>query len=157
WTHVGLSGTRHIGRIWVDPRNADVAVVAALGHVFGPGDERGVFRTEDGGRTWTKVLYRDPDTGAVSLAADPALPDVMYASLGQVRRYPWLDYSQPPAGPGSGIHKSSDGGRTWAPVGGAGLPAGPKGRIELAVAPGTSARRVWAAIHAREGGGLYRS
>jgi photosystem II stability/assembly factor-like uncharacterized protein len=155
--HVGLGATRHIGRIWVDPRNADRALVAALGHVFGPNEERGVFRTEDGGKTWTKVLYRDPDTGAVSLAADPAAPDVVYASLWQVRRHPWLDYFQPPTGAGSSVHRSSDGGRTWTPVGANGLPRGPLGRIELMVAPGTAAKRVFAAIDGGSAPGLYRS
>ncbi len=159
WTHVGLEGTRHVGRIWVDPRDANVALVAAMGHMFGPNDERGVYRTEDGGRTWTKVLFRDADTGGLCLAADPALPDAVYASLWQVRRYPWLDYFQPPVGPGSGIYKSNDGGRTWQPAGTKGLPKGPLGRIELGVAPRTSARRVWAAIDTPDGGGagLYRS
>ena len=155
--HVGLGATRHIGRIWVDPRNADTALVAALGHVFGPNEERGVFRTEDGGKSWTKVLYRDPDTGAVSLAADPAAPDVVYASLWQVRRHPWLDYFQPPTGAGSGVHRSSDGGRTWTPVGASGLPKGPLGRIELMVAPGTGSKRVFAAIDGGAAPGLYRS
>ena len=157
WSHVGLEATRHIGRIWIDPRNADVAVVAALGHVFGPNDERGLYRTEDAGRTWTRVLARGPDVGAVDIAGDASHPDVVYASLWQVRRYPWLDYFQPPIGAGSGIVKSSDGGRTWAAVGGSGLPAGPKGRISLAVVPGSSAHGVWALIQAPEGGGLYRS
>ncbi len=157
WTHAGLADTRHIGRIWVDPRNADVALVAALGHVFGPNEQRGVFRTEDGGRTWSRVLYRDADTGAVSIAGDTAFPDVLYASLWQVRRHPWLDYFQPTVGPGSGIYKSTDAGRTWSPVGAAGLPAIPVSRIELGVAPGTSARRVWALIHSESAGGLYRS
>ena len=155
--HVGLGATRHVGRIWVDPRNADTALVAALGHVFGPNEERGVFRTEDGGKTWTKVLYRDPDTGAVSLAADPAAPDVVYASLWQVRRHPWLDYFQPPTGAGSSVHRSSDGGRTWRPVGASGLPKGPLGRIELMVAPGTGSKRVFAAIDGGAAPGLYRS
>jgi photosystem II stability/assembly factor-like uncharacterized protein len=157
WTHVGLEDTRHIGRIWVDPRNAEVALVAALGHNFGPNVQRGIFRTEDGGRTWTKVLYRDADTGAVDIAGDAALPDVLYASLWQVRRHPWLDYWQPTIGPGSGIYKSTDAGRTWAPVRGSGLPKVPVGRIELGVAPGTSARRVWALIASESDGGLYRS
>jgi photosystem II stability/assembly factor-like uncharacterized protein len=157
WTHVGLADTRHIGAIWVDPRNADVAIVAALGHVFGPSQERGLFRTEDGGRTWAHVLSRGPDTGAVDLAADPDTPDVVYASLWQVRRYPWLDYFQPAVGTGSGIWRSLDAGRTWSPVGSSGLPTGPLGRIELAVAPGSGARRVWAAIFASAGAGLYRS
>jgi len=157
WTHVGLEDTRHIGRIWVDPRNAEIALVAALGHNFGANEQRGIFRTENGGRTWTKVLGRDADTGAVDIAGDTALPDVLYASLWQVRRHPWLDYWQPTIGPGNGIYKSTDGGRTWAPVGGSGLPKGPVGRIELGVAPGTSARRVWALIVAPVDDGLYRS
>jgi photosystem II stability/assembly factor-like uncharacterized protein len=157
WTHVGLADTRHIGAIWVDPRSADVAVVAALGHVFGPNEQRGVFRTQDGGRTWTKVLYRDADTGAVSIAGDPAVPDVLFASLWQVRRHPWLDYFQPGVGPGSGIYKSTDGGRSWAPAGTQGLPSIAVGRIELGVSPGTSARRVWALIASEAAGGLYRS
>lgn len=157
FSNVGLRGTRHIGRIWVDPRSAEVALVAALGHVFGPNAERGVFRTEDGGRTWSKVLFKDPDTGAVDLAADPAHPDVVYASLWQVRRYPWLDYFQPPVGSGSSIWRSRDAGKTWAPVPGRGLPAGPLGRTALAVGPGTAARRVYALIDAEKGGGLFRS
>jgi photosystem II stability/assembly factor-like uncharacterized protein len=159
WSHVGLTETRHIGDLWVDPRDARVALVAALGHVFGPNPERGIFRTEDGGATWTKVLYRDPDTGACDIAGDPALPDLLYASLWQVRRHAWLDYFQPPVGPGSGIWKSSDAGRSWQPVGGQGLPAGPLGRIELAVAPGRGAQTVWASIDTPPGagGGLYRS
>jgi photosystem II stability/assembly factor-like uncharacterized protein len=157
WTNVGLADTRHIGRIWIDPRDANVAVVAALGHVFGPNEARGVFRTEDGGRTWTKALYHDVDTGAVDLAGDPAVPDVLYASLWQVRYHPWLDYWQPAAGPGSGIFKSIDGGRTWAPVGLVGLPTVPVGRISLGVAPGMSARRVWALISSDTAGGFYRS
>lgn len=157
FTNVGLRDTRHIGRIWVDPRSPDVVLVAALGQVFGPSSERGVFRTEDRGRTWRKVLFKDADTGAVDLAGDPAQPDVVYASLWQVRRYPWLDYFQPPIGPGSGIWRSTNAGRTWAPVGGQGLPKTALGRISLAVGPGTGARRVYATIDAPEVGGLYRS
>jgi hypothetical protein len=113
--------------------------------------------TEDGGRTWTKVLFRDADTGAVDIAGDAALPDVLYASLWQVRRHPWLDYWQPTIGPGSGIYKSTDGGRHWSPAGSGGLPTKPVGRISLGVAPGTSARRVWAHITAPDEGGFYRS
>jgi photosystem II stability/assembly factor-like uncharacterized protein len=158
WVHAGLAETRHIGAIWVDPRDANVAVVAALGHVFGPNPERGLYRTADGGRTWSHVLERGPDVGAADIAGDPASPDVLYASLWQVRRYPWLDYFQLPVGKGSGIVKSTDGGRSWAPVGSAGLPTAAMGRIDLAVSPGTGARRVWAAIHAAErAGGVFRS
>lgn len=157
WRHLGLEDTKHIGAIWVDPRSADTAVVAALGHVFGANEERGLFRTEDGGRSWAKVLYLDADTGGDDVVGTPELPDVLFASLWQVRRHPWLDYFQPTVGPGSGIYKSTDAGRTWTPAGGDGLPEGPLGRIELAVAPGTEARRVWAAVQTAAGGALYRS
>ena len=157
WSHLGLAETKHIGAIWVDPRDPSVAVVAALGHVFGPNEQRGLFRTEDGGATWEKVLDSGSEVGAVDVAGDPAHPDRLFASLWQVRRHPWLDYFQPPVGPGSGIVRSSNGGRTWEPVGSKGLPEGPLGRIELAVSPGTDARRVWAAIQSETHGGLYRS
>jgi photosystem II stability/assembly factor-like uncharacterized protein len=157
WEHVGLTETRHIGDLWVDPRSADTTVVAALGHVFGPNAERGLFRTEDGGGTWSHVLSVDPDTGAADIDGDPALPDVLYASTWQVRRHPWLDYFQPTVGPGSWIYRSADGGRTWQPVAGEGLPERPLGRIEMAVARGTGARRVWAAIETADSGGLWRS
>ncbi|MGE0640543.1 MAG: WD40/YVTN/BNR-like repeat-containing protein [Thermoanaerobaculia bacterium] len=157
WTHAGLEATKHIGSIHVDPRDARVAVVAALGHVFGPNAERGLFRTEDGGATWTHVLDRGPDVGAADIAGDPAEPDTLYASLWQVRRHAWLDYFQPPVGAGSGIVKSTDGGRSWNAVGTTGLPSGPLGRIELAVAPGLGSQRVWAGIHSAAGGGLWRS
>lgn len=157
WTHVGLQDTRHIGALWVDPRDAGVAVVAALGHVFGPNAQRGVFRTEDGGQSWSRVLFVSEDVGAVALAGTPELADVLYAALWEVRRYPWLDYFLPTVGPGSGIWRSADGGRSWEPVAGKGLPQEPLGRIALAVAPGRRAQRVWASVEAEKGGGLYRS
>jgi photosystem II stability/assembly factor-like uncharacterized protein len=157
WKHVGLRETRHIGSIWVDPKNADVAVVAALGHVFGPNPERGLYRTADGGRTWKQVLDRGPDVGAVDIAFDPAAPGILYASMWEVRRHPWLDYFQPPQGPGSGIWKSIDSGRTWKQAGTSGLPKTPMGRIDLGVAAGRGARRIYAGVDAEEGPGLYRS
>jgi photosystem II stability/assembly factor-like uncharacterized protein len=162
WRSVGLSDTRHIGKILVDPRNPDVVLVAALGHAYGPNTERGVFRTTDGGRTWTKVLYKNPDIGAIDLAADPGNPQIVYAALYQARRTPWEQYP-PDEGPGSGLYKSTDGGATWAPVTGHGLPAGPLGRIGLAVGgrvageAGGAASRVYALIGASSGAGLYRS
>jgi len=157
WHHAGLADSRHIGALWVDPRDAGTAVVAALGHVFGPHPQRGLFRTEDGGAHWNKVLYLDDTTGAADVAFTADTPDVLYASLWQVQRHPWLDYFQPTVGNGSGIYRSTDGGRSWTKVGGAGLPEGPLGRIELAVAPGLGAQRVWAAVQTAAGGALFRS
>jgi photosystem II stability/assembly factor-like uncharacterized protein len=157
WQHVGLSETRHIGDLWVDPNDAEIAVVAALGHVFGPNKERGLFRTEDGGKSWSKVLYVDETTGAADIAFTADTPNILYASLWQIQRHPWLDYFQPPVGGNSGIYRSVDGGRSWLAVGGAGLPEGGMGRIELAVAPGHQAQRLWASVEAVEGAGVYRS
>src|SRR5881392_945697 len=153
WQSLGLAETRHIGKVLVDPRNPDVVLVAALGHAYGSNRERGVFRSTDGGRTWTKVLFKDPDTGAIDLAADPADPQIVYAALYQARRTPWEQYP-PDEGPGSGLYKSTDGGATWTPLGGHGLPAGTVGRIGLAVGRGG---RVYALIGAKTDGGLYRS
>jgi len=157
WEHLGLVETRHIGDLWVDPRDADTALVAALGHVFGANEERGLFRTTDGGKSWSKVLYVDANTGAADIAGTPEYPDILFASLWQVRRHPWLDYFQPTIGPGSGIYRSTDAGRHWKKVAGRGLPEGSLGRIELAVAPNTGATRLWAAVEAETGAGLYRS
>jgi photosystem II stability/assembly factor-like uncharacterized protein len=163
WTPAGLADTRHIGRILVDPRDPDVVLVAAVGHMFGPGGERGLFRTTNAGRTWDKVLPRDADTGAVDLASDEMRPDVIFAALWQIRRHPWLDYHTPAVGPGSGIWKSTDGGKSWAPAAESvvtppsGLPTVPMGRIGLAVAPRTGDARVYATIDAGKQSGLYRS
>ncbi|MBU6508990.1 MAG: hypothetical protein KGQ73_02225 [Gammaproteobacteria bacterium] len=157
WTHVGLDDTRHIGRIWIDSKNPDVVLVAALGHYFGPNAERGVFRSEDGGQHWQKVLFVNDDTGAVDLASDDAHPDVVFAATWQTRQYPWLAYYKPDSGLGSGIWKSTDEGRTWTRLAGHGLPAGALGRIGLAVAPGTDDQRVYATIDAPQNPGLYRS
>jgi photosystem II stability/assembly factor-like uncharacterized protein len=160
WEHRGLADSKHIGRLWVDPRDPDVVVAAAQGHFFGPNDERGVFRTTNGGRSWTKVLFVDSNTGAVDLAADPAAPDTIFASTWQVRYYPWLSYFVPNIGPGSAIHKSTDGGKTWTKLTGHGLPGGSLGRIGLAVAPGSRGARVYATIDAgpaANNSGVYRS
>ncbi|HSD72195.1 MAG TPA: hypothetical protein VLE54_05365, partial [Thermoanaerobaculia bacterium] len=98
WGRRGLEATRHIGRIWVDPRDANTVLVGALGHIFGPNRERGVFRSTDGGRTWSPALFVDENTGVVDLASDPARPDVVYASAWQFRNYPWLSYFKPNTG-----------------------------------------------------------
>lgn len=152
WTHVGLGDARQIGTIIVDPANPDIALVAAIGHAFGPNAERGVFRTADGGRSWTKVLYKDADTGAIDVTFDPHDPKIVWAALWTVRRQPWSFSS---GGVGSGLYRSADGGVTWAHVVGNGLPAGVLGRIDVQVS-GADSRRVYAMIEAKDGG-LYRS
>ncbi len=156
WRRLGLEATRSVGRILVDPRDPDAVLVAALGHFFGPNPERGVFRSEDGGRSWTKTLFVDDDTGAVDLARDPDDPEVVYAAAWQARVYPWLSYFKPILGPGSGVYRSADGGRSWKRLSGSGLPAGDLGRIGLAA---TSGGRVYALVDAgpQGPGGLYRS
>ena len=154
WASIGLKDTQQIGKILVDPRNPDVLLVAALGHPYGPNAERGVFRSADGGRTWTRTLFKDADTGAIDMAYQPGNPDVVYASLWRTRRPPWNVYP-PSSGPGGGVYKSVDGGRTWAALGGRGLPASP-GHIGLATTPARP-NRVFALVDAVDGGGLYRS
>ena len=154
WSASGLTDSRQIAQIVVDPRDPNVVLVAALGHPYGPNTERGVFRSVDGGKTWTRTLFKDADTGAVDLAFKPGDPDTVYAALWQTRRPPWNVYP-PSNGPGGGLYKSTDGGRTWAPMAANGLP-GASGRIGLATA--TSAPdRLYALIDAKDAGGLYRS
>src|SRR5207245_1642582 len=121
-----LKNTRHIGAVIVDPKNANVVFVAALGHAYGFNEERGVFRTTDGGATWQKVLYKDNKTGAIDVVFDPSNSNTLFASLWEVYRTPWSLNS---GGPGSGLFKSTDGGNTWTRLEGHGLPAGIMGRI----------------------------
>jgi photosystem II stability/assembly factor-like uncharacterized protein len=153
WAHLGLDGTRQIGRVMVDPKNPDIVFVAALGHVYAANPDRGVFRSRDGGRTWQKVLFKNDNVGAIDLAIDPVNSNVVYASLWNTRRPPWSIYA-PSYGPGSGLFKSIDGGTTWQPLTN-GLPTAGLGRIGIAIAP-TDAKRVYAIVDAREGG-LFRS
>lgn len=153
WTHIGLTDTYQIGKVLVDPKNADVVYVAALGHAYGPNPERGVFKSTDGGKSWHKILYKDANTGAIDLAFGNS-DEVIYASLWQTRRPPWNVYP-PSNGPGSGLYKSTDGGKRWTQITGHGFPSAALGHIGLAVAP-SDRNIVYALVDAKEGG-LYRS
>ena len=153
WTHLGLSDTRHIARVRIHPKDPDLVYVAALGHAYGPNEQRGVFRSADGGATWERVLFKSSGAGAVDLSMDPNNPRVLYASIWQVLRQPWMFTS---GGPDSGLFRSTDGGDTWTEITDRpGLPCGLKGRIGLAASPARTGR-VWAIVEA-EDRGVYRS
>jgi photosystem II stability/assembly factor-like uncharacterized protein len=151
WMNVGLKESRQIGRIVIDPRDADVAYVSAEGNVFAPNAERGIYRTTDGGTTWQKLLYVNDSTGAIDIAMDPTNPRILFAVMWQVRRTPW---SLVDGGAGSGLYRSADGGATWRRLEGDGLPGGIWGRTSVSV--GADGRHVYALINAHDGG-LYRS
>ncbi len=156
WQHVGLEDTWHIGRIVVDPRNPDVVLVAAMGHSSGPNEERGVFRSTDGGRTWKKVLYKDNVTAAIDLCFEPGNPGVVYATLWHGIRKPGQKGTS--YGPGSGLYKSTDEGVTWNQITENGLPSGEWGRAGVAAAPGNHGQRVYVIVEAKDKkGGLFRS
>ena len=153
WAHLGLEDTRHIGRVRVHPQNPDLVYVAALGHAFGPNEERGVFRSTDGGKNWEKVLYKSERAGAIDLSMDPNNPRIIYAAIYQARRYPYTVVS---GGPDSGLWRSVDGGDSWEEITDSpGLPGKPLGRIGVAVSPARSGR-VWCLIE-HDDGGLFRS
>jgi len=128
WKKMGLSDTHHIGRIVVHPANPEIVYVAAMGRLWSTNEERGVFKSADGGKTWKKVLYVDEKTGAIDLVINRRDPDTLYGATYEVQRRPWRLYEG--TGTGSGIHKTTDGGRTWKKLAG-GLPTGPQGRIGL--------------------------
>jgi len=152
WTNVGLRDTRTIGKVRIDPHDANIVYVAAVGHPYGANEERGVFRSKDGGRTWQKVLYKDDKTGAVDLSIDPNDSKILYATLWQTLRTPWGIYT---TGPGSGIYKTTDGGDHWSELTN-GLPKGDKGKIGIAVSA-ADPNRVYATVEAADGGGVYLS
>ncbi len=153
WQRVGLAASQHIGRILVDPRNGNVVLVAAEGPLWSAGGDRGVYRTSDGGVTWTAVLQIDENTGVTDLEFDPSNPDVVYAAGYQRRRHVWGFLG---GGPKSGIWKSTDNGKTWRQVA-TGLPKGDMGKIGLAVTP-ADPNLVYATIEAgADDRGFYRS
>ena len=151
WTNVGLADSEHISRIAVDPKKSDTVYVCATGHAWNSNEERGVFRTTDGGKTWKKVLYVDANTGCGDLALDPQDPTILYAGMWQFRRQPDFFSS---GGPGSGLYRSNDGGDTWKKLS-EGLPKSHLGRIGLAVAPSRPST-VYAVVESKETA-LYRS
>jgi photosystem II stability/assembly factor-like uncharacterized protein len=131
WTHIGLETSQHIGRIQVDPRNANTVYVAALGPAWKAGGERGLYKSTDGGTTWKLIKAGANDrTGAIDAQLDPSNPDVVYLAMWERYRTP---YSRKSGGVGSGLFKSTDGGATWIEIKGSGYPEGPKGRIGIAV------------------------
>ncbi len=147
WTHRGLEKTGRIGRIVVDPDNPDVAFACALGHTYGPQQDRGVYRTADGGQTWQRTLFVDENTGCSDVAMDPHNRRVLFAGMWQIEVHTWGRTS---GGPGSGLFKSVDGGLTWTRLVGHGLPASPLGKISPQVARSNSSR-VYALIETGDG------
>ena len=153
WKNIGLKNTQAIARVRVHPTNPDIVYVAALGHPYGPNEERGIFRTTDGGTTWKKILYKSDRAGGVDLIIDRTNPNVLYASIWQVYRTPWKMWG---GGGASGLFKSTDGGDTWTELTRKpGMPKGTVGKIGVTVSP-ADPNRVWAIVEA-EDGGVYRS
>jgi photosystem II stability/assembly factor-like uncharacterized protein len=149
WTHAGLEKTMAIARIRIHPSNPDVVYVAALGNPYASGPDRGVFKTADGGKTWSRTLFKDARTGGVDLSIDPSNPNVIYAGLWEVFRTP---HSLSSGGPGSGLHKSSDGGATWTDLtANPGLPKPVWGKVGVSVS-GADPNRVYAIVEAADGG-----
>jgi photosystem II stability/assembly factor-like uncharacterized protein len=154
WKHIGLKDSRHISRIRIHPKNPDLVYVAAMGHLFGPNEERGVYRSKDGGKTWERILFANNQAGAVDLVMDPNNPRVLYASTWRVIRKP---YTMESGGEGSALWKSTDGGDTWVELTkkSKGLPKGTLGIIGV-TASAAKSDRIWAIIEAQEGG-VFRS
>ncbi|MDQ6886150.1 MAG: glycosyl hydrolase [Gemmatimonadota bacterium] len=153
WAQMGLAETRQIARVRVHPTNPDIVYVGALGHVWAPNADRGIFKTVDGGKTWTKILFRNDSTGITDLIMDPTNPEVLYAAFWQAGRRPWTLIS---GGAGSGIFKTTNGGATWTELTrNQGLPTGVIGNIGLTISP-ANPNRLWALIEA-DSGGVFRS
>jgi photosystem II stability/assembly factor-like uncharacterized protein len=153
WTHIGLDQTGRVARVIVNPQNANIVFVCALGRLTGPQQERGVYRTLDGGQHWDRVLFADENTGCSGLSLDPQNPLTLFAGMWQAEMHTYAELS---GGPGSGIWVSHDGGSNWTRIQGHGLPKSPVGKIDLAVAP-TDSNRVYALIQTADQGSVWRS
>jgi photosystem II stability/assembly factor-like uncharacterized protein len=153
WANMGLPETGRIARLLIHPTNPDTVFVCALGRATGPQEERGVFRTTDGGRNWQRVLFVNPDTGCSGLSMDPRNPNLLLAGTWEVVMHTWAMFS---GGPGSGVYRSKDGGTTWERLAHQGLPKPPVGKIDVAIAP-SDARRMFALIQTPDQGSLWRS
>jgi photosystem II stability/assembly factor-like uncharacterized protein len=154
WTHLGLTDGFQIPALAVDPRDPNKVFAAVLGHPYGPNEERGLFRSTDGGQSWQKAIYKDENTGASDVEVDPLNPDVIYASMWEVREGPWEDGNEV-NGTGGGLFKSTDGGGTWHPLTN-GLPKD-LSQIYVAIAP-TDSKRLYATVGSASGAlGVYRS
>lgn len=155
WSHIGLKDVQQVGRLIVHPTNPDIVLVAGLGHPYGANEERGVFKTVDGGKTWKKVLYINHNTGAIQVEFDPNNPDVIFADMWEHQEGPWENARF--SGTNSGLYKSTDGGETWRKIT-KGLPGAEQGvgRIGVGIAPSNS-KIMFATVDARQNGGIYKS
>ncbi len=153
WTNMGLQETGRIGRIIIHPTNPDIVFACALGRATGPQQERGVFRTLDGGQHWERVLFAGENTGCSGLSIDPHNPRVLFAGMWQLEMHTYAEFS---GGPGSGVYVSRDGGTKWTRIEEHGLPHSPVGKIDVAVAP-TNSNRVFALIQTKDQGSVWRS
>src|SRR5262245_31913188 len=153
WTHMGLDSTGRIGRIVIDPSNPDVVFVAAQGYSYGPQPQRGIYRTFDGGKTWSRVLFVDENTGGIDVVMHPSNSNILFAAMWQLEMHTWGRES---GGPGSGIFMSSDGGTTWTRLKGNGLPTHDVGKIGLAIAR-SNPSRMYALIETGDGNPFHGS
>jgi photosystem II stability/assembly factor-like uncharacterized protein len=154
WKHIGLDESRQISRILVDPSDPRTVYVGALGHAYGPNNERGVYKSTDGGEHWTHVLDKGPDIGIADIAIATSQPRILFATTWNAHRPPWSTYA-PLEGPGNALYRTTDGGSHWSPISGRGLPTGNWGRSGIAVS--ADGRRVYVTIDCKGQSGLYRS